>query len=232
MNVLVGCEDSGVVREAFRRRGHNAWSCDLNPAVDGSPFHLQMDLNLVLYYPMRVLGGMPRWMQQVEWDLGIFHPTCTTMCNSSVWAFTKTPPNPSPGVLYGAARWRAMEAAVDFTKRLWECGIPKVAIENPVMHRYARERFGVKPSQTVQPYQFGDDASKRTCLWLRGLPTLAIPPEAQWVAPRVVDGKPRWGNQTDSGQNKFGPSTDRWKARAKTYTGIAEAMAAQWGGAA
>lgn len=226
MRVLIGCEESGVIREAFRARGHNAYSCDVAPARDGSPYHLQMDLNMVLFYPQRVLGGMPRWMLDREWDLLIAHPPCTYLCNASVWAFSRTPPNPSPGVLYGAARHAALHTASQFFVSLMTCSIPKVALENPVMHGYT----GIGPAtQYVQPYQFGDDASKKTGLWLKGLPKLVLPSTDQWVAPRMVDGRPRWGNQTDSGQNKLTPSATRARDRAQTYPGIARAMAEQWG---
>jgi hypothetical protein len=103
--------------------------------------------------------------------------------------------------------------------------VPRICIENPVSVISTRIR---KPDQTVQPYQFGHDASKRTCLWLKGLAPLVLNP-ADYVQPRMVAGRPRWANQTDSGQNKLGPSADRWQVRSKTYTGIAQAMAEQWG---
>lgn len=211
MRVIVGCEFSGVVREAFRRLGHDAYSCDLRPPADGSPFHLQGD----------VRGYLDR-----DWDLGIFHPTCTYLCNSSVWALHKTPPNPSPGVLYGAARMRAVEESAAFFVELLNAPIPKVAVENPVMHKYARAIIGQKYQQIIQPNQFGDDASKATCLWLRRLPPLM---PTRIVPPRMVNGKPRWGNQTDGGQNKLTPSGDRWAKRSETYPGVADAMAQQWG---
>lgn len=108
--------------------------------------------------------------------------------------------------------------------------IARVAVENPIMHGEAARLIGQRQAQTIQPYQFGDDASKRTCLWLRGLPRLIVPHEEAWIVPRMVAGLPRWGNQTDSGQNKLSPSADRWKLRSETYQGIARAMAHQWGG--
>jgi len=118
------------------------------------------------------------------------------------------------------------EDALAFVRRLMDAQIPRIAIENPVSIISSRIR---KPDQTIQPHQFGHDASKRTCLWLKGLPLLR--PTA-FVEPRIVDGRMRWGNQTDGGQNKLSPSADRWKERSRTYEGIANAMAAQWGGAA
>ena len=103
--------------------------------------------------------------------------------------------------------------------------VERIAIENPVGCISTRIR---KYDQMVQPYEYGDDASKRTCLWLKGLPKLQ-PNPGDYVSPRMVDGKPRWANQTDSGQNRLGPSDTRWKERSKTYPGIAKAMAEAWG---
>lgn len=217
MNVLIGCESSGVVREAFRARGHNAYSCDLRPAADGSPFHVQGEL--VAYLAQCAA-------EEFVWDLAIFHPTCTYLCNSGVWAFSRTPPNPSPGVLYGAERERAFDVAIAFWQTLADADIPRIALENPVPHGRARARMGPY-AQTLQPHQFGDDASKRTCLWLKNLPPLQ---STRPVAPRIVNGRKLWANQTDGGQNKLGPSADRWSKRAETYPGIAAAMAEQWGG--
>jgi hypothetical protein len=111
------------------------------------------------------------------------------------------------------------------TTHAMDAPVPRICIENPVSVISTRIR---KPDQTVQPYQFGHDASKRTCLWLKGLAPLVLNP-ADYVQPRMVAGRPRWANQTDSGQNKLGPSADRWQVRSKTYTGIAQAMAEQWG---
>jgi hypothetical protein len=160
------------------------------------------------------------------WDLMIAHPPCTYLCNAAVWALHKTPPNPSPGVLYGEARREAMEDAARLFRNLLDAPIPLIAIENPIMHRYARAIIPAKYRQIIHPHQFGNDASKATCLWLKGLPPL-LPTKI--VPPRMVNGKPRWANQTDSGQNKLTPSDDRWAKRAYTYPGIAQAMAEQWG---
>jgi hypothetical protein len=115
---------------------------------------------------------------------------------------------------------------LEFVQTLLNAPIPNIALENPISIISSRIR---KPDQIVQPWQFGHDASKKTCLWLKGLPLL-IP--TNQVAPRLVNGKKRWGNQTDSGQNKLTPSEDRWKIRSETYAGIAQAMAEQWGGLA
>lgn len=120
-------------------------------------------------------------------------------------------------------RWKKMEEAAVFFKELLSAPIEKICVENPLPHRH-----GLLPkfTQSVQPYEFGEDASKRTCLWLKNLPPL-VP--TQYIEPRIVDGKKRWGNQTDSGQNKLAPSEDRGMLRSITYQGIADAMAEQWG---
>jgi hypothetical protein len=154
--------------------------------------------------------------------LMIAHPPCTYLCNSGVrWLWEDTDPG-----FYVGPRWGKMSEASEFFYALWNANIPRIAIENPIPHKYAN----LPPySQTVQPYQFGDDASKRTCLWLKNLQPLSIPSEDTWVQPRIVNGKKRWANQTDSGQNKLGPSPTRGLDRARTYQGIANAMAEAWG---
>jgi hypothetical protein len=221
MRVLVGCERFGKVRQAFRDLGHDAWSCDLVPAEDHSPYHFQCD----------VLTVCDR-----GWDLAIFHPDCTFLTISAAWAFTDADYDKYPGVGYhqrikpgtlvGAARREARQKALDFVIELASQPIPKIAIENPngFLSTYWRQ-----PDQTIQPNQFGEDASKATCLWLENLPPL-VPTDI--IAPRMVDGRPRWGNQTDSGQNRLSPSDARAMQRAATYPGIARAFAEQWGGAA
>ena len=208
MKVLVACEFSGVVREAFRRKGHEAWSCDLLAAADDSPYHLQADINFVLHYPLRVLGGCPRWMLERRWDLLIAHPPCTYLCNSGVrWLYGGKGTTPDP------VRWLALEAAVKFLGALWSAPVPRVAIENPIMHRHARQRFGFDYTQIIQPWQFGHPEIKATCLWLRNLPALR--------PTQIVEGRrPRVHHES--------PGPDRWKRRSITYQGIAEAMAEQW----
>lgn len=215
MRVLVACESSGVVREAFRRRGHEAWSCDLLPAQDGSPFHIQADANFVLNYPNRVLGGLPRWMREVRWDLLIAHPPCTYLCNSGVRWFTTIPQIQKPGTLYGDARRLAMADAAALFLAFLNAPIKHIAIENPIMHCHARQAIGgVKFSQTIQPWQFGHGEVKRTALWLRNLPTL--------VPTNIVSGRV-------ARVHREPPSADRWQKRSVTYQGIADAMAEQWG---
>lgn len=208
MRVLVACEYSGVVREAFRAKGHEAYSCDLLPAEDGSPYHIQGNVLDVLEH---------------DWDLMIAHPPCTYLCNSG-WHWTVR--ECEQGV-FDRYDNHCIPALVFFLKLL-SAPIPKICVENPVPGPMLKGSVG-SPTQYVQPYHFGDDASKKTGLWLKNLPPLSIPPEEEWYPPRIVDGKKRWGNQTDSGQNKLPPSEDRWKERSRTYAGIAKAFAEAWG---
>lgn len=210
MRVLIACEFSGTVRDAFIARGHDAVSCDLLPTESEGP-HIVGDALDAAY-----MGG--------PWDLMIAHPPCTYLTISAEWCYKDVQTKrKSAGVLYGAERRAARVKATEFFRALLNAPIPRIAIENPVGCISTAIR---KPDQTIQPYQFGHDASKRTCLWLKGLrplmPTLH-------VEPRMVNGKSRWGNQTDSGQNRLGPSADRWALRSLTYPGIANAMAGQWG---
>jgi hypothetical protein len=212
MLVLIGCEHSGAMRRAFRALGHDAWSCDLLPPTDGDVHHhLQCDV-------LTVLGG--------GWELAIFHPDCTYLTWSAEWAYGDGPYHMKvkPGTLVGVARRAARERAADFAQTLWGASIPKIAIENP--RGYLAKRIG-RETQTVQPHWFGDDASKATSWWLKNLPLLT---PTHHVAPRMVNGRPRWANQTDAGQNRLSPSLDRWALRATTYPGIAAACAQQWGG--
>jgi hypothetical protein len=218
MRVLIGCESSGTVRRAFRALGHDAWSCDLLPADDGDPHHFQRDVLEVIEH-------------EGPWDLGIFHPPCTYLTCSAEWAYSDGPYHMKLklGTLTGAARRAARIEALEFVRRLLSCGIPRIALENPVGVIGTQ----IAPaSQCIQPWQFGHDASKATCLWLHNLPPLR---NGEIVAGRVVGmdkrGNPvqRWANQTDSGQNRLSPADDRWKLRSATYAGIAQAMAEQWG---
>ena len=197
MRVLVACEYSGVVRDAFIRAGHDAMSCDLlDSESDFGPHHTGDVLNVL----------------NEGWDLMIAHPPCTYLCSSGLHWNKKRP-----------ERAALTEEALEFVKKLWLANIGKIAIENPIGCLSTRL---CKPTQIIQPYNFGHDASKSTCLWLKNLPKLKM---TDYIPPRIVSGKRRWGNQTDSGQNRLGPSEDRWKLRSITYFGIAEAMASQWG---
>jgi len=195
MDILVACESSGVVRDAFRALGHDAWSCDLLPA--DSPFHIQGDC-----LPEAYSG---------RWDMMIAHPPCTYLSSSGLHWNKRRP-----------GRAELTEEALVFVQKLMDAPIERICIENPVGCISTRIR---KADQYIQPYDFGEDASKRTGLWLKNLPPLQ---PTQYIEPRIAQDKPRWANQTDSGQNRLPPSKDRWKERSKTYQGIAEAMADQW----
>lgn len=196
MKVLVACEYSGTVRDAFIRAGHDALSCDLLPTDAPGP-HYQGDVMDIINY---------------GWDLMVAHPPCTYLSVSGMHWTTRGLRDP-----------KLTEDALDFVRLLIDAPIPRIAIENPVSIISSQIR---KPDQIIQPWMFGHDASKKTCLWLKDLPPLKA---TQMIESRMVNGKPRWGNQTDSGQNKLSPSEDRWKIRSETYAGIAEAMAGQWG---
>ena len=186
MRVLVACEFSGIVREAFARRGHDAWSCDLlDTEIPGQ--HIQGNVLNILYQ---------------NWDLVIAHPPCTRLCNSGVCWLNKR------------NLWDEMQKAAKFFKVLLGVDIPKIAVENPIPHHYALDIIGRKYDQIIQPWQFGHGETKATCLWLKNLPKL-IPTD-------IVEGREQRGHN-------LSPSPDRWKERSRTLSGIAEAMAAQWG---
>jgi hypothetical protein len=157
--------------------------------------------------------------------MAIFHPMCTYLTVSAAWAFGDGPYHQKvkPGTLVGAARRAARDVAIDNFRKLLSLPYPK-AIENPAPSFISKAIR--PPDQTIQPYEFGDDASKRTGLWLEGLPRLN---PTKRINGRIVKGKERWSNQTDSGQNRLSPSDHRWIERSKTYPGIALAMANQWG---
>lgn len=225
MNVLVACEYSGRTRDAFLAAGHNAWSCDLLPTESPGP-HFQCDVREII---------TEEWQQKNwRWDLMIAHPDCTYLTNSAAWAFKDGPYHQKvkPGTLVGAERRQARVEAIEFAELLWDAPVEKIAIENPVGVLSTMSKLG-EPAQFIQPHEYGDDASKITCLWLKNLKRLEM---TEFVPPRMVLSKDnrryqmRWGNQTDSGQNKLSPSEDRWKERAKTYPGWSSAMAEQWGG--
>jgi hypothetical protein len=172
-------------------------SCDILPTDVPGP-HYQGDVLDIL---------------EQHWDLMVAHPPCTFLSSSGMHWTTRGLRDP-----------KLTEDALDFVRTLLEAPIAKIALENPVGCISTR----IRPAdQYVHPHQFGDDASKKTGLWLKDLPKLT--PTNQ-VPPRIIQGKERWANQCDSGQNKLGPSDDRWKERSKTYEGLANAIAQQWGG--
>ncbi len=202
MKVLVACESSGIVRDAFIRGGHDAMSCDLLPADAPGP-HYQGDVR-------DLLAG--------SFDLLIAHPPCKFLSVSGMHWTARGLRDP-----------QETENALAFVRLFLDADIPHIAVENPVGVIATRIR---KASQYIQPYQFKHDASKKTGLWLKNLPPLR---PTGFIEPRLVEWPPgsgkivqRWANQTDSGQNRLPPSEDRWKLRSATYTGIAEAMCAQW----
>lgn len=219
MRVLVACECTGAVRDAFLAAGADAWSCDLKPTESPGP-HIQGDVRKVL-----------RW----GWDLMIAHPECTKLTVAAAWCMYHPDDRDLPAdqrrphPRYPDRQAEQDEAAAFFME-MAAAPIPYIAIENPVGVMSSRYR---KPDQIVQPYEFGHDASKKTCLWLKGLPRLSIDPAARCSARKVIDPKTgkmaeRWANQTDSGQNRLGPSGSRSADRAATYTNIAAAMARDW----
>ena len=193
MKVLVACEHTGAVRDAFRAAGHDAWSCDLLDTTAPGPHFI----------------GDVRQYLGLGWDLMIAHPPCQYMAVSGYHWTTRGFRDPQLSL-----------DALDFVRLLMGAPIAHIAIENPVSIISSRVR---KPDQIIQPWQFGHDASKATCLWLKNLPRL-VPTD---VLAKPASG--RWANQTPSGQNKLGPSKDRWALRSATYSGIAAAMAQQWG---
>lgn len=260
MNVLIACENSGVIRDAFIENGDYAWSCDLLLGEGNHPqHHIQDDIFNVLNIN-DCAYTLPNGdaMYPNIWDLMIAHPDCTYLTNSAAWAYNDhpmikgKPRNIKPGTLIGAKRQVAREKALNFVRALMNAPIKRIAIENPVGVIGTTIR---KADQYIQPYDYGHDASKRTGLWLKNLPKLVADPEL-YVPPRMICDicrgqstyaavfnkgcihcgaeagllKPRWANQTDSGQNKLPPTKDRWKLRANTYQGWADAMVKQWGG--
>jgi len=181
MKVLVGCEFSGIVRDAFKNKGHDAWSCDLLPTeIPGQ--HIQGDV-------LKILND--------GWDLGIFFPPCTHLAVS--------------GARWFKYKQAEQELALDFVRTLMNAPIERICIENPIGIISSRIR---KPDQIIQPWQFGHGETKATCLWLKNLPLLK--------PTNIVDGR-------EQRIHRMPPSPDRWKERSRTYTGIAQAMAEQWG---
>lgn len=215
MNVLIACESSGVVREAFRRLGHNAWSCDLLPADDASPYHVQGDALLLLRGEIK----MPFGRDRIPWDFVGLHYTCTFFCNSGVrWMYG------GKGSVIDPVRQGKMLKAADEFATLYCAAfeVPCFYFENPVMHGMAADAIGeripdwqCKPTQIIQPWQHGHGETKATGLWLRGLPPLA--------PSNIVAGR-------EGRVHKESPGPERWKARSRTLEGIAAAMATQWGG--
>ena len=225
MKVLIACECSGIVRRAFAALGHDAWSCDLLPAEDGSNRHIVGDIRDIL---------------NDGWDLlACFHPPCTRLCNSGVrWLIE--PPTNAPDEATAAEKlvwtaldrdsrlaimWRLLDEGAALFSDCWNAPIARIAVENPVMHKHAKARIrGYQPfAQSVQPWQFGSDAAgpdnitKRTCFWLRGLPRL--------VPTGTLD-----GSSARDEIHRAAPGPNRKADRSRFFPGLAAAMAAQWGG--
>lgn len=229
MKVLIACEFSGTVRDAFLARGHDAWSCDLLPDERGSNRHIQGDVRDIL---------------NDGWDLIVAHPPCTRLCNSGV-RWLREPPtrlNPAhhtPEEIEAyklmdreerlAFMWQKLDEGAALFSDLWNAPVERVAVENPVMHRHAAERIVnyEEFSQSVQPWQFGDWEKKRTCLWLRNLPPL-VPTYPTVDAARKGLGLPA-DAEPEARVHRMPPGIDRSKERSRFFHGIAAAMADQWG---
>lgn len=202
MKILLGCECSGVVRSEFRKLGHDAWSCDIVPADDGSRYHIQKDVVSIL---------------NDGWDMAIFFPPCTRLANSGR-RWLHNPPNDKTMV----QMWTEFFEGVELYKAVRNAPIPKIAIENPIMHDHARELIEKGKRHIVQPWWFGDKAFKATGFELIGLPELnptnkLIPPETG------TDEHKAW-----SWIHRLPPGPERAKLRSQTFPGIAKAIANQW----
>lgn len=196
MKILIACEFSGIVRDAFRARGHDAISCDLDETERPGP-HIRGD----------VLELLDR-----DWDLLIAHPPCTYLANSGVQHLHDGRPS-APGVLRGADRVRAMQAGARFFNALRNAPVERICVENTIPHKYARALIGPY-DQLIQPWMFGHDETKAVCLWLKGLPPLRDTKVTLGNAHRV---------------HRMSPGPERGKERSRFFTGIAAAMAQQWG---
>lgn len=205
--VLIGCETSGVVRRAFEARGHETWSCDLLPAEDRTNRHIVGDIRDIL---------------NDGWDmLAVMHPPCTRLCNSGVrWLHT-----PPPGKTAEQMQRELEEGAALFSA-CWNAPVERVAVENPIMHRYAKALIVnyEPPAQTVQPWWFGEEAFKATGFYLRRLKPLKA--TNRLTPPRA--GTPE--HKAWSAIHRAPQGPNRWAFRSRTFDGIAEAMADQWGG--
>lgn len=206
MKVLIACEASGTVRDAFLKMGHDAWSCDIRPADTPSNRHIQDDARTVI--------------AMEKWDfVAVMHPPCTRLCNSGVRWLSTPPPGKTKQQM-----WQELDEGAEFFSDMWNANIPYIAVENPVMHKYAKARIrNFEPmAQSVQPWQFAqkdedaDNVKKRTCFWLRGLPKL--------ITTGSLD-----GSTARDECHKATPGPDRWKERSKFFPSMAKAMAEQWG---
>jgi hypothetical protein len=205
MKVLIACEFSGIIRECFKAKGHIAMSCDFRE-TEIKGWHYQGDVKDVL---------------DLGWDLMIAHPDCTYITNSGVChLWDKSTINDTP--VANIDRWNKLSDATDFFKLLMNCNIPKICIENPIPHKYAIEQIGSTYTQLIQPYMFGHPEQKATCLWLKNLPKLQ---ETNNVKEYMLT-LPKKDRQRI---HYMSPGKDRAKERARSFIGIGEAMADQWG---
>jgi hypothetical protein len=206
VRVLVGCETSGVVRRAFAALGHDAWSCDLLPSEDGSNRHMVGDVR-------DFLGA--------GWDLlAVMHPPCTRLCKSGVrWLHV-----PPPGRTLDEM-WADLDDAAALFSACWNAPIERICIENPQMHRYARERIVNyrRPAQYIQPWWFGVPVFKGTGLHLKNLPPIV--PTARLIPPASGTAEHRAWSKI----HRASPGPDRWRERSRTFEPIAAAFAQQWG---
>lgn len=222
MRVLVACEESQVVTKAFRRRGHEAYSCDIIPCSGGHPeWHIQGDVKWLLTRSATApifLSNGKTIVGEFVFDLMIAHPPCTYLANSGVChLYNKDGSKNLP-------RWLDMARGADFFKFLWNADIPRIAVENPIMHKYAQRIIGIEglKKQIIHPWQFGHMEQKATCLWLKNLPELKPTNDVKEEMMKLPESKRQrlhW----------LPPTKDRAKLRSKTYFGIGEAMASQWG---
>jgi hypothetical protein len=207
LRTLIGCETSGRMRRAFAALGHDVWSCDLLPSGDGSNRHIIGDVRDLL---------------NDGWDLlAVMHPPCTRLCNSGV-RWLKVPPS---GRTH-EEMWDDLRDGAALFSDCWNAPIERIAIENPVMHRYAKEMIlnYEQPAQTVQPWWFGEPAFKATSFYLRGL--LPLQATNRLTPPKTGTGE----HKAWSKVHRAPPGPHRWQIRSETFQGIADAAAAQWGG--
>lgn len=207
LRVLVGCEVSGIVRRAFAMRGHDAWSCDLLPSEDGSNKHIMGDVRDLL---------------NEGWDLlMVAHPPCTRLCNSGVRWLSAPPPGRTLEQM-----WRELDEGADLFSTCWNAPIPRICVENPIMHKHARKRIRnyERPAQIVQPWWFGDPVFKATGLYLRNLPPLIATRPLTPPAPNTA------AHRAWSTVHRMPASAARARKRSRFFPGIAAAMAEQWGG--
>lgn len=247
MKVFIGMETSGVMRRAFQDAGHHAISCDYLACQDqAEPFQL---INEVIDHGGgHLCGDVFTMLKKLRWqgwvpDLAIFHPDCTYFTVSAAWAFKDPDFERYPGIGYhmklkagtlvGKDRRERQAADLEIIHKIQKLTIKTKIVENPIGQL---STLWMRPSDIVQPYEFGDDASKATCLWIldengeRVMTKLDRDP-ALYVPPTLrPNGKSYWANQTDTGQNRLPPAADRWQDRADTYPGIASAIVKKWGG--